>query len=106
MNEIEKQRQELLNRTRTIYNEKKQPPAIHPRYQGMYHSLYEKRETSTFVLRLTIAITIFLIFFAANNQNVDIGFVNNEKVIAAVQEDLFREKFPLFIKQFKFFQNF
>ena len=69
-------------------------------------SLYEKKKPSSFVFRLAIAITIFLIFFAINYKSVDIGFVNSERIIKEVQKDLFSEKFPLFIKEFKFFKDF
>ena len=33
MTESEKRREELLRRARTIYSDKKIPPAVHPRYQ-------------------------------------------------------------------------
>lgn len=105
MNEFEKQRQELLNHTRSIYNEKKQPPAIHPRYQHVYQSLYEEKKTSSFVFRLVIASAVFFIFFAVNYKRVDIGFVSSERIIKEVQKDLFGEKFPLFIKDFKLFKD-
>ena len=105
MNEIERRRQELLTRTKNIYNNKKQPPAIHPRYQGMYHSLYEKQKNSSFVVRLAIALTIFLFFFAIHYQSVDIGFVDSKIVVQEIEKNLFSEKFPFLIERFKFFEN-
>ena len=105
MNETEKRRQELLNRTKTIYNSPKQPPAIHPRYTGVYQSLYETQKKSTFVLRLAIAFAIFLIFFAIHYKSLDIRFINSEIVIQEIKRNLFGEKFPLFVKGFKFFES-
>ena len=41
MTESEKRREELLRRARTIYSDKKIPPAVHPRYQSFYTKLYD-----------------------------------------------------------------
>ena len=106
MNEIERRRQELLNRTKTIYNNQKQPPAIHPRYTGVYRSLYETQKKSTFVLRLAIAVVIFLLFFAVHYKSLNIGSVNSDIIIQEIQNNLFSKKFPLFVKGFEFFKNF
>ena len=44
MTESEKRREELLRRARTIYSDKKIPPAVHPRYQSFYTKLYDTQE--------------------------------------------------------------
>ena len=44
MTETEKRRSELLAQTRARYSEKYTPPAIHPRYQSTYHSIYQIAE--------------------------------------------------------------
>ena len=43
MTEAERRRNELLRETRKIYSEKYAPPAIHPRYQNAYQSIYKTR---------------------------------------------------------------
>ena len=62
MTESEKRREELLRRARTIYSDKKIPPAVHPRYQSFYTKLYDTQEEhemtgshSTFGVRMFIA---------------------------------------------------
>ena len=44
MTESEKRREELLRRARTIYSDKKIPPAVHPRYQSFYTKLYDTQD--------------------------------------------------------------
>ena len=44
MTEIEKRRVKLLRDTRKTYSEKYAPPAIHPRYQSTYNSIYGPEE--------------------------------------------------------------
>ena len=74
MTETERRRNELLRETRKIYNEKYAPPAIHPRYQNAYQSIYKtnprERQNSTFLARLLIAILLFGAFFAANQKGL------------------------------------
>ena len=69
MTESEKRREELLRRARTIYSDKKIPPAVHPRYQSFYTKLYDTQEEhemtgshSTFGVRMFIAILLFALF--------------------------------------------
>ena len=71
MTESEKRREELLRRARTIYSDKKIPPAVHPRYQSFYTKLYDTQEEhemtgshSTFGVRMFIAILLFALFVA------------------------------------------
>ena len=70
MTETEKRRTELLQQTRQLYSEKYAPPAIHPRYQNVYQSLYKDenraRPRNSFGVRLLVAILIFGLFLCAN----------------------------------------
>ena len=62
MTETEQRRMELLAYTRRIHGERNSLPAVHPRYQGVYQSLYptEKQpRKSTFGSRLLLAILLF-----------------------------------------------
>ena len=74
MTETERRRNELLRETRKIYTEKYAPPAIHPRYHNAYQSIYKttprKKQNSTFLARVLIAILLFSAFFAANQKGL------------------------------------
>ncbi len=84
MTDTEKRRMELLEHTRKLYSDKNSPPAIHPRFQSTYQSLYkseqkeEVTETSTFGIRLVIAILIFCLFVAAKQTDIDTEMVVKE----------------------------
>lgn len=74
MTEAERRRNELLRETRKIYSEKYAPPAIHPRYQNAYQSIYKtnprERQNNTFLARVLIAALLFIAFFAANQKGL------------------------------------
>ncbi len=109
MTNIEKRRLELLTQTRNMYSEKTVPPAIHPRYQAAYHSIYgntemdEQKTHNPFMIRVVIAVVIFSLFFFMNQQKYTIGTIDSQEIVAEVQKNLFSKEFPLFIEQFKFF---
>lgn len=97
MTEIEKRRSELLAQTRDIYKEKKSPPAIHPRYQSAYLSLY-KDETeeipaspNTFLIRTLIAFFVFVLFFVIDYRKETFGTVDSQSIIEAIHTDLFSQ---------------
>ena len=39
-----RRRQELLEQTRALYNDRRTIPAVHPRYANAYHYLYGKSQ--------------------------------------------------------------
>lgn len=78
MTETEKRRITLLQETRKTYNEKYTPPAIHPRYQSAYKSIYKNDEFSnvdkaqgTFVARTVVAIILLCLFAIANKNGLE-----------------------------------
>ena len=87
MTETEKRRIELLQQTRRTYSEKYTPPAVHPRYQAVYRSLYkneaEEKTTSSFMARLVIALLLFGAFFLANQK----GLEETEIVANEIQQE-------------------
>ena len=106
MNEIEKRRRDLLTQTRNLYHEKYVPPAIHPRFQTTYHSLYGRNENvkSNYLwLRFLLAVSLFALVFLVYQKEVSIGNINYENIIASIKDNLFGESFPLLIKRLKFF---
>ncbi|MEE1315317.1 MAG: hypothetical protein UHS49_06090 [Faecalimonas sp.] len=77
MTETEKRRSELLAQTRARYSEKSAPPAIHPRYQNAYYSLYpEARAESdekrgSFGVRMLLAVLLLALFALADYRKMD-----------------------------------
>ena len=94
MNDVEKRRLMLLHETRKNYSDKYAPPAVHPRFQATYDSLYRDREyeqseyRSSFFMRAIIAILLFALFFLMDYRNEKIGAVDSQVVIHEVQRDL------------------
>lgn len=95
MSDIEKRRLKLLQETRKSYSEKYAPPAIHPRFQSTYLSLYsdEIEEHSKshygFLSRTIIAILVFALCFIMEQQNETIWNIDSQTIVNIVQEDLF-----------------
>ena len=105
MNEIEKRRQDLLLRTRQLYNEKFTPPAIHPRFQTTYRVLYDSNKPMKrkyIWLRIMMTISIILALYFLYQQNISIKNINVESIINAIKTYLFSKILPLFIERFKF----
>lgn len=94
MTEVEKRRLKLLQDTRKTYSMHNSPPAIHPRYQSVYLSLYGTEEEeatkagSSFLVRTMIAIFIFVLFYAMDFHNEKIGTVSREYIVSEIQKDL------------------
>ena len=95
MTEIEKRRSELLEQMRTIYRDKHTPPAIHPRYQSAYRSIYKddldptERNTSTFFVRVIIAFFVLVLFGVIDRRNETIRNMDSQAIIEVIREDLF-----------------
>ena len=95
MTEVEKRRLRLLQETRKTYSMSSSPPAIHPRYQSAYLSLYgrgeeeERKGNSSFLARTLIAIFVFVLFYAMDFGNEKIGTVNSQYIVNEIQKDLF-----------------
>lgn len=78
MTETEKRRIELLHQTRRTYSEKYTPPAVHPRYQTAYQSIYKNEEmsqgdqrTGSFGVRMVIAALLFGLFVLASKNGME-----------------------------------
>jgi len=94
MNEVEKRRLKLLQETRKNYSDNYTPPAVHPRFQGTYHSIYGRDESEyeanrgSFVIRCVIAVLLFALFFIMDYRNEKIGTMDSQFVVNEVQKDL------------------
>lgn len=94
MTEVEKRRLKLLQEVRKNYSDKNSPPAVHPRYNSVYHSLYQDEfdeqtsPRSTFFLRLIIAALIFAFVFVIDYHKEEVANVSSQKIVNEVQKDL------------------
>ncbi len=77
MTETEQRRKALLAQTRAHYSDKYAPPAIHPRWQNTYHSLYQSENSDqtksgfgSFGVRMIVAIMLFCMFAFADYQGM------------------------------------
>lgn len=91
MNETEKRRKQLLEETRRRYGDSRVPPAIHPRYGGVYTNLYgnENEEAGmprSFGVRLMIAIVLFSAFIAMEDQKVKVANVSSERIVSEIEK--------------------
>ena len=97
MNEVEKRRLKLLQETRKYYSDNYSPPAVHPRFQSTYHSIYGRDESEyveergSFLIRSIIAVMIFALLFIMDYRNETIGTVDSQVVISEVQKNLLGE---------------
>lgn len=95
MTDVERRRLKLLQDVRKNYSDRNTPPAIHPRYSNVYHSLYQDefdeqtRPRSTFFIRLIIAALIFAFVFVIDYHKEEIANVNSQTIVNEIQKDLF-----------------
>ena len=81
MNDPEMRRRELLRQTKRLYDERKDIPAVHPRYGRIYHELYHKeagqqdQTGGSFYLRLVIGILCFISFVYMDQSNAGVAEV-------------------------------
>lgn len=93
MTESEKRRVQLLHQTRELYSDKQIPPAVHPRYQACYETLYnaerEKTELhSTLGIRIFIAILLFALFVAMDYKGTEYATVDSKKIIQEIERSV------------------
>ena len=88
MTDAEKRRIDLLTQTRKMYSDHYAPPAIHPRYQSAYQSLYkvetknEQEASGSFGVRFLAAILLFCLFVVAGKS----GDIDTEMVFSYIEE--------------------
>lgn len=94
MNDSELRRQELLRKTRKLYDEKREIPAVHPRYGNIYHDLYGKDSADNeteysggFWIRLVLGILVFICFVCMDQNGLHFADINSQKIIDKIQED-------------------
>ncbi len=93
MTDTEKRRIQLLRQTRTLYDDKRQPPPVHPRFQAVNQRLFEEQsmelsKRGSFGVRLVIAILLFVLFIAMDYQNAETMNVSSTQITQEIERDL------------------
>lgn len=97
MNATEKRRKELLEQMRRLYSDRREPPAVHPRYGSAYRKLYgsdssEETSQSTFGIRLFLAALLFAAFITMKQQDYKIFKVDSQRIVKEIGTDLHVEE--------------
>lgn len=92
MNENAKRRQDLVLQMKKENHFSSTVPAVHPRYDRVYHNLYDQKKESTmpkysFSFRLFVAVLCFLLYLAVNTSNVEMAQKYNSKITSTIQSD-------------------
>lgn len=92
MNNSEQRRKELLEQMRKSYDERREPPAVHPRYQSAYSQLYNNQEetkhaSGTFLPRLFLSFLLFAAFVIMDRQDYEVLHVDSAQIIREVGTD-------------------
>ena len=94
MNSPEERRRELLRQTRKLYEERKDVPAVHPRYGRIYQDLCrdpEKRETHSggrFYIRLAIGILCFVCFVYMDQSKTKVADVDSRAIVNQIEKNM------------------
>lgn len=92
MNESEQRRKRLLEETKNLYNDRRTPPAIHPRYQSCYNKLYgsdsDSEPKSTFAIRGMICILLFCLFVSADYKKQTIGKIDSKALTKGIEHQV------------------
>lgn len=94
MTESERRRIKLLKDTRERYRDKGEVPAVHPRYQGTYRSLYtdqaEENEEGSFRtlgIRTALCVIAFILFAVMDREGESVFHVNSNQVYEQITKD-------------------
>lgn len=91
MNDSEQRRKELLAQMRRAYEDRKEPPAVHPRYQAAYGQLYrEKKEehpAGSFGFRLFLSVVLFVLFVLMDRQEYEVMDVGSARIAEEIQDN-------------------
>ena len=94
MNDSEMRRRELLRQTRKLYDDRREIPAVHPRYGNIYHSLYDSKEEeqtsygNSFYIRLVIGILCFVCFVYMDQSKVSVAEVDSTAIVHQIEKNV------------------
>ena len=87
-------RRELLRQTRKLYDERRDIPAVHPRYGRIYHSLYDEEvegqtpSGGSFYIRLAVSILCFICFVYMDQSKASVAEVDSTAIINEIEKDI------------------
>lgn len=95
MNDSEERRRELLRQTRKLYDDRKEVPAVHPRYGSLYHNLYDKDKkeeeenikSGSFYIRLVVSILCFICFVYMDQGELRVADVDSNAIVHEIEQD-------------------
>lgn len=91
MNASEKRRKELLERTRMMYSDRREPPAVHPRFGSVYGRLYDSEDDAapagTFGVRLFLCFLLFAAFVSMEKQEYEIFHMDSTQIAEEISKD-------------------
>ena len=94
MNDSEMRRRELLRQTRKLYDDRREIPAVHPRYGNIYHSLYDSEEEeqtsygNSFYIRLVIGLLCFVCFVYMDQSKVSVAEVDSTAIVHQIEKNV------------------
>lgn len=94
MNDSEMRRRELLRQTRKLYDDRREIPAVHPRYGNIYHSLYDSEEEeqtsygNSLYIRLVIGILCFVCFVYMDQSKVSVAEVDSTEIVHQIEKNV------------------
>ena len=94
MNDSEMRRRELIRQTRKLYDDRREIPAVHPRYGNIYHSLYDSEEEeqtsygNSFYIRLVIGILCFVCFVYMDQSKVSVAEVDSTAIVHQIEKNV------------------
>ncbi len=92
MNSAEKRRKQLLEETRRLYRDRRDLPAVHPRYGSAYSRLYEDEEdrypAGTFGIRVFLCLLLFAAFVTMDRQKYEVFHMDSSQIVQEITADL------------------
>ena len=94
MNDSEMRRRELLRQTRKLDDDRREIPAVHPRYRNNYHSLYDSEEEeqtsyrNSFYIRLVIGILCFVCVVYMDQSKVSVAEVDSTAIVHQIEKNV------------------
>lgn len=90
MNESERRRRQLLDKTRRMYSDRRELPAVHPRFGATYGRLYEEEDvqTGTFGVRLFLCLLLFAAFVTMDKQEYQVFQMDSEAIVEEIGANL------------------
>lgn len=94
MTESERRRIKLLKDTRARYRDGYEVPAVHPRYQNVYRSLYNTSEEEmaedtfhTLGFRTLLCVIAFIIFAVMDREGESVLHVDSHRIYEEITRD-------------------